>query len=243
MKVSLNWLRDYVEPTRPRLDLVGWFLASVALLALLIAFAQADQWHWLSLRTLCLLVLAAVALWALIAYERRTPSPLLALETFSSPGFVLTMAIIGLGSIAYLSRLVFVPLQLISLRGLSPPRSIPPIFGASHAVAGVSSSTIATATMKPHATEPSSTRERRESHKDIAERVIAQGVERNEGLPPALAVALTSVSEVLSSAQAFDERIDTICIGAGNRDADPADDSRRQTFVARDLSPGVATVS
>src|SRR4051795_11778654 len=94
-------------------------------------------------------------------------------------------------------------------RGLSPPRSIPPIFGASQAVAGVSSSTIATATMKPHATEPSSTRERRESHKDIAERVIAQGVERNEGLPPALAVALTSVSEVLSSAQAFDERIAT----------------------------------
>jgi EmrB/QacA subfamily drug resistance transporter len=119
---ALLWLRDYVEPTRPRLDLVGWFLASVALLALLIAFAQADQWHWLSLRTLCLLVLAAVALWALIAYERRTPSPLLALEAFSSPGFVLTMAIIGLGSIAYLSRLVFVPLQLISLRGLSPLR-------------------------------------------------------------------------------------------------------------------------
>src|SRR3954469_22737178 len=42
-----------------------------------------------------------------------------------------------------------------------------------------------------------------------AERVIAQGVERNEGLPPGVAVALTSVSEVLSSAQAFDERIAT----------------------------------
>ena len=116
------WLRDYVEPTRPRLDVVGWILASVGLLALLIAFAQADEWHWLSLPTLALLILAAVVLWSLIAYERRAPVPLLALETFRSPGFTLTMVIIGLGSVAYLARLVFVPLQLISLRDLSPLR-------------------------------------------------------------------------------------------------------------------------
>jgi MFS family permease len=117
---AVLWLRDYVEPSRPRLDVIGWALASVGLLALLIAFAQADEWQWLSARTLALLVLAAIALWSLIVHERRTVAPLLALETFRSPGFVLTMAIIGLGSIAYLSRLVFVPLQLISLRDLSP---------------------------------------------------------------------------------------------------------------------------
>ena len=40
-------------------------------------------------------------------------------------------------------------------------------------------------------------------------RVIAQRQAGNEGQPPALAVALTSVSELLSSAQAFDERIAT----------------------------------
>ncbi len=39
--------------------------------------------------------------------------------------------------------------------------------------------------------------------------VIAQGDEGNDGRTPALAVALTSVSEVVSSAQAFDERIAT----------------------------------
>ena len=116
------WLRDYVAPSRHRLDVVGWFLASLGLLALLIAFAQADEWHWLSVRTVGLLVLAALALWWLIAHERRSTFPLLALETFRSPGFVLTMVIIGLGSVAYLSRLVFVPLQLISLRDQSPLR-------------------------------------------------------------------------------------------------------------------------
>jgi EmrB/QacA subfamily drug resistance transporter len=116
------WLRDYVTPTRQRLDVIGWLLASVGLLALLIAFAQADEWHWISSRTIGLLVIAAVTLTALIAHERRAAEPLLALETFRSPGFVLTMVIIGLGSIAYLSRLVFLPLQLISLRDLSPLR-------------------------------------------------------------------------------------------------------------------------
>ncbi len=97
----------------------------------------------------------------------------------------------------------------VCTRGRSPPLSMPPILGAIHAQTGVSTSTIATATMKPHATEPSSTRARRESHKDIAMRVIAQRQAGNEGQPPALAVALTSVSELLSSAQAFDERIAT----------------------------------
>ena len=33
------WMRDYVAPSRTRLDFVGWILASVGLLALLIAFA------------------------------------------------------------------------------------------------------------------------------------------------------------------------------------------------------------
>ena len=61
---AVLWLRDYVEPSRPRLDVIGWALASVGLLALLIAFAQADEWHWLSLRTLALLVIAAIALWS-----------------------------------------------------------------------------------------------------------------------------------------------------------------------------------
>ncbi len=53
-------------------------------------------------------------------------------------------------------------------RGRSPPVSTPPILGASHAVIGVNTSTITPAKMKPHATEPSSTRARRESHKDIS---------------------------------------------------------------------------
>jgi MFS family permease len=116
------WMRDYVTPTRQRLDVIGWFLAAIGLLALLIAFAQADELHWISSRTVGLLAVAFVALTLLIVHERRAPAPLLALETFRSPGFVLTMVIIGLGSVAYLSRLVFVPLQLISLRDLSPLR-------------------------------------------------------------------------------------------------------------------------
>ena len=57
---------------------------------------------------------------------------------------------------------------LVCTRGLPPPRSTPPIRGASLAVIGVSTNTMAADARNPHTTEPSSTSARRESVKDMA---------------------------------------------------------------------------
>lgn len=117
---AVAFMRDYA-PTRPaRLDALGWALASVGLLAMLIAFSRADRWHWISARTLGLLALAAVMFGALALWATRTPNPVVDFASFRMPGFLSTMCLIGVGSIGYTSRLVFIPLQLSSLRGLDP---------------------------------------------------------------------------------------------------------------------------
>jgi len=69
---------------------------------------------------LVLLVVAVAALTTFAFEQRRGGDRLLALEIFRAPGFTLTMVIIAFGSIAYVARLVFMPLELAAVRGMDP---------------------------------------------------------------------------------------------------------------------------
>ncbi len=72
------------------MDLVGTALLSAALVALLLPLAQGNQWGWSSLRTVGLLVLAAVLLVVFVGYERRVRDPLVDIRATSRRPIVLT---------------------------------------------------------------------------------------------------------------------------------------------------------
>lgn len=118
--VSLKFLGQYGEIRRTRLDLTGWSLCTVGLLALLILFAQADSWQWVSAPSFAVAAVAAITLTAFVIHQRGGPNRLIDLEIFRAPGFTLIMVVMGLGSIAYVARLTFMPLELTAVRGMDP---------------------------------------------------------------------------------------------------------------------------
>ena len=117
---ALRYLGDHGEIRRTRLDVLGWSLATVGLLSLLVLFAQADEWHWLSWRSAVAVGLAVVTLTTFVVQQRRGTDTLLALEIFRAPGFTLIMVVMAFGSIAYVARLAFMPLELAAVRGMDP---------------------------------------------------------------------------------------------------------------------------
>jgi EmrB/QacA subfamily drug resistance transporter len=69
--------------TRTRPDYLGGATLSLALVALLVAISEADEWGWTSARTLGLVAVAAALFTAWAAIERRVPEPLVDLHTFA----------------------------------------------------------------------------------------------------------------------------------------------------------------
>ncbi len=117
---SARFLGQYGEIRRKPLDVAGWALCTAGLLSLLILFAKVDDWHWLSGRAAAAAGLAAVTLGAFVAHQRRGVDRLLDLELFRTPGFNAIMIVMAFGSIAYVARLTFMPLELTAVRGLDP---------------------------------------------------------------------------------------------------------------------------
>ena len=99
-------------------------------------------------------------------------------------------------------------------RGRSPPVSIPPILGASHAVSGVSTSTMTAANDEAPRHRTVLDQGAQGVPQGHIQGVIAQADEGIEGRTPALAVALSSVSEVVSSASGV-RRADRHARGSG----------------------------
>lgn len=102
-------------------DWTGTGIITAGLVALLLALSQGSQWGWQSSQTLGLLavgaaLLAAFGWWA----THRTDHPLVDMQMFKIPIFSITVTIICLLTVSQYGRLVFVPLELESLRHLSP---------------------------------------------------------------------------------------------------------------------------
>jgi EmrB/QacA subfamily drug resistance transporter len=70
------------EDTKKTLDIPGAVLATSSLMLLVLAFSQAPQWGWLSLKTLLSMAVAAGLLGGFIANEARVKRPLMPLSIF-----------------------------------------------------------------------------------------------------------------------------------------------------------------
>jgi DHA2 family multidrug resistance protein len=102
------------------LDWQGTLLLGGGVACALLALSEGASWGWESQRTLALggvglAMLVAFGGWAL----RGTRAPVMDLRMFRIPTFTMTVTIICLLTLAQYGRLIFIPLELESLRHLS----------------------------------------------------------------------------------------------------------------------------
>jgi DHA2 family multidrug resistance protein len=99
-------------------DTSGLAVLSIGLVAVLLALSEADRWP--------VPVTVAVAfgglglLFSYPGHARRVADPLVDLSVFRVPTFGLVLGIVATVAVAQFARTVFIPLELQSVRGLSP---------------------------------------------------------------------------------------------------------------------------
>lgn len=116
---ALHFLRDSGVRDRRRLDVAGLGLAAVGLTALLIAVSEATPPPWESLPMSLAAVIGLGLLVAFVRHERTTDEPLIDMAMFGITTFSLTIGIVWLLTVAQFARLVLIPLELQTVRGLS----------------------------------------------------------------------------------------------------------------------------
>jgi EmrB/QacA subfamily drug resistance transporter len=103
-------------------DLLGLLIGTGGLTLLVLGVAQGNGWGWTSPATVACIGIGVLALAAFVPYELRTEHPLIELRMFQERSFRTAMLIALFLQSGYIGRLVFVPLELESLRGESALR-------------------------------------------------------------------------------------------------------------------------
>jgi EmrB/QacA subfamily drug resistance transporter len=103
-----------------RLDLPGLVTSGIALLALVYALIEANQYGWTSARILSLFVIGAVGLVAFVLLESRQRLPMLDLSLFRSGTFAGANLVAILVTLAMFGIFVFFPIYMQTFRGWSP---------------------------------------------------------------------------------------------------------------------------
>src|SRR4029434_1945007 len=95
--------------TPGRVDLAGGGILAAGLTALLIGISRGGDWGWSSDRTLALLVVGLLVLVGFVFFERRTPAPLINMQTLARrPVLTTNISTLRIGS-AMISTFVLVP--------------------------------------------------------------------------------------------------------------------------------------
>lgn len=116
---GMRLLRDVGYRERRSFDLPGLVLAVGALSVLLLTLSRSAETGVASPWTVGGLVVGLFLLWSFVRVERRREHPLIDMTMFTNPTFSLTIAIVWLITLAQFARLVFIPLELIGIRGFS----------------------------------------------------------------------------------------------------------------------------
>lgn len=106
----------------PRLDVRGLLLGPAGLCLLVLALSRGQQWGWSSRRVVALIVAGALLLVAFVRHALRTHEPLVELRLVRVPQFLVGSLLGGLGYLAFMARLVFIPLEMVEVRHLSTTR-------------------------------------------------------------------------------------------------------------------------
>ncbi len=120
--VAIRLLRETgFRESRP-FDSWGLVTAGTGLVAVLIGLQQGGSWGWSSPRIVGLLAVGAVSLAVFVRHSLRHATPLVEMRIFGNPVFALSMLAIGLMTVAQYCRLVYIPLELGSTRGIDELR-------------------------------------------------------------------------------------------------------------------------
>lgn len=119
---GLFFIPEIGHRERRPFDLGGLLLGSGGLSLVVLGLSEGNQWGWASATTVTCLSLGVGAVAAFVPYELRSDHPMLELRIFSQRAYKLSTAIMLLVLIAQYGRLVFIPLELEGVRGLSALR-------------------------------------------------------------------------------------------------------------------------
>ncbi len=116
---GLRLLPDAGFRERRPFDLAGLVFGGLGLAVVVLGIAQATTWGWTSTATVSCIGGGLVSLAVFAGHELRTDHPLIELRMFEQRAFRLAMGAFVFVMGAQFARLVFVPLQLESLRGFT----------------------------------------------------------------------------------------------------------------------------
>ena len=117
--VALRLLRDTGFREERPLDRIGLALSGVGLAALLIGMSKGEAWGWSSPSTVAVIGAGGLLLAAFAVRSQRVAEPLLDLRILAEPVFAIGMVTIAFMTAGQYTRLVYIPLELGSLRGVS----------------------------------------------------------------------------------------------------------------------------
>ena len=113
-------LRDVGARTDRPLDVAGLVTSASGLVLVLWALSEAPTWGWASPGFLAAGTAGAALLGIFAVHAVRVEHPLVELRMFAIPSFSLTIVIVWLITVAQFARLVFIPLEFETLRGVDP---------------------------------------------------------------------------------------------------------------------------
>jgi EmrB/QacA subfamily drug resistance transporter len=102
-----------------RFDLPGFLSGSLGLALLVLGLSEANAWGWGSAATVACLLGGALLMGFFVWWELHTPDPMLEMRMFSQRAFSMAFGITFFVVLAQYARLVFVPLDLETVRGFS----------------------------------------------------------------------------------------------------------------------------
>jgi EmrB/QacA subfamily drug resistance transporter len=111
-------LRERSHRDERSLDWIAWAIGATGVIAVVVAARLAPQWGLGSARTISVLTVGAVLIVTLVLRSVRSPNPLLRFELFGVPTFAISMGLVALLTTAQYGRLIFLPMELQSIRGL-----------------------------------------------------------------------------------------------------------------------------
>ncbi|GAC1474654.1 MAG: DHA2 family efflux MFS transporter permease subunit [Candidatus Dormibacteraceae bacterium] len=119
ISLGLAWITVADSPAAPRrLDLIGLLLVGATVLGLNTFLLNGSGWGWLSSRTLGSAVVGVAAAGALVAWEARSPAPILNLRQFARRDFLANTLASAAGWFAIFAVDVYTSLYLQKVLGL-----------------------------------------------------------------------------------------------------------------------------
>lgn len=118
--MAIRLLRDIGFREHRVLDWKSLLTAASGLVMLLVAFDRAPGWGWLSTPLLGLMGGGVGMLALFVRRELASGEPLLEMRMFAVPTFSVTIGIVWLITVAQFARLVFVPIELQTVHGMTP---------------------------------------------------------------------------------------------------------------------------